>query len=100
MKKLVLGLVALATITNVSAFRANADVYFDRTQGEVRVVNHLPMPIVCNGRAEGVTRNGMYVYSYMRNAVIYPGQFAYLYVYTNNYNPFRAVRPRITCRSL
>lgn len=100
MKKLVLTLLALATISNVSAFRANADVYFDRTFGEVTVENELPMPIICSGDVQGITMNGIYVYSYIRNTILYPGQSAFINIYTNNYNPFTAIRPRINCHSI
>lgn len=79
-------------------FRANAQVFLNRTYGEVRVVNNLPTPIICNGSAVGLTTTGRQVFSYMNQVRIFPGQFAYLNVYTNNYEPFVQVVPRIFCQ--
>lgn len=103
MKNLLIGLVVAVTTlqaAHANQFRANARVYMDRTQGVVEVFNHLPVPIVCSGRVDGQTMSGQVLYSFINNAVIYPGNFANAYVYTSNYDPFRRVMPRITCRTL
>ena len=78
-------------------FRANAQVYFDRVYGEARVYNGLATPIVCSGNAIGLTSTGRQVFSYMNNVRILPGMFAYVSVYTNNYEPFIGVTPNIAC---
>lgn len=98
MKKIVLAtLIALtATSTLARTFRGNARTYCDRTQCQVMVENYLNRPIYCRGGAQGITVNGQSVWSNM-NTMIYPGQYAYVYVYTNNYNPFRNVSHNIQC---
>ncbi len=84
--------------THAFQFRANAQVYVNRTYGEVRVANYLNTPIICNGSAVGVTSTGRQVFSYMNQVRILPGMFAYLNVYTNNYEPFLRITPNIFCR--
>jgi hypothetical protein len=98
MKKIVLAtlLSVIATSSFAYNFRAQARTYCDRTQCQVMVTNTLPQPIYCEGGAQGVTVNGQSVWSNM-STTIYPGSYAYVYVYTNNYNPFRGVRHNITC---
>lgn len=80
-----------------NTFQARANVYMDRTYAEVSVCNNLYVPVMCSGEAKGMTASRNFVYAYMRNAVIYPGNCGYLYIYTNNYNPFVRVEPRIFC---
>lgn len=81
----------------VGHFQAQTEVYMDRTYGNVIVHNWTYNPIVCNGKVVGLTTSGIKAYSYARGLVLYPGQYANLYVYTNNYNPFVRVVPRIRC---
>jgi hypothetical protein len=82
----------------VGTFPAQTEVYMDRTYGNVIVHNWNYNPIVCNGKVVGLTSSGIKAFSYARGLVLYPGQYANLYVYTNNYNPFVRVVPRIRCR--
>lgn len=79
-------------------FRADAQVYLTRTYAEARVANFLNTPIVCSGSAVGITNTGRQVYSYMDQVRILPGMFAYLNVYTNNYEPFIRLVPQIYCQ--
>lgn len=82
----------------VGNFPAHTEVYMDRTYGNVLVHNWNYAPIVCNGKVVGQTVSGARAFSYARGLVLYPGQYASLYVYTNNFNPFIWVRPFINCR--
>lgn len=95
---LILGL-TLTLQTHAFQFRANAQIYFDRVYGEARVYNGLNTPILCDGNAVGLTSTGRQVFSYMNNVRILPGMFAYLSVYTNNYEPFIGVTPNIFCQT-
>lgn len=98
MKKIVLATLIALTATSAFArtFRAQARTYCDRTQCRIEVVNNLYQPIYCRGGAQGRTVSGQSVWSNM-NTMIYPVQYAYFYVYTNNYNPFRNVSHNIQC---
>lgn len=95
---LFLGL-SIAINTHAYQFRANAQIYFDRVYGEARVYNGLATPIICSGNVVGLTSTGRQIYSYMNNVVVLPGMFAYISVYTNNYEPFVGVTPNIICRN-
>lgn len=103
MKKTILGTIAaLMTITSAQAFqfRASARTHMDRTQVIVEVINNTQFTISCTGQAFGYTVNGNVANAWMNNAILRPGQFAYVYVYTNNYDPFRNASHNINCHSL
>lgn len=103
MKNLMIGLVAAVTmISSAQAynFRANARVHMSPTQGIVEVVNELNTRIVCSGEVRGMTRSGNTVYVTVNNVVVYPNSYIEAYVYTNNYDTFVRVMPRISCRTL
>lgn len=98
MKKLLLvSILALTSLQSAYAFQVRAHVNFNQLEGRATVVNHFNRPIVCDLNAEGVTRFGQSVYSYMNQVMLYPGQNAYTYVYTNYNNPFVNVRANANC---
>lgn len=97
-----IGLLATLTLASTAYaynFRADASVYMTPTSGEVAVYNGLNQPIVCNGGVEGRTRSGGVAFVRVSNMQLYPGQTAYAYVYTNNYDHFVRVQPQISCRT-
>lgn len=102
MKSLIIILSTLIFVTNTYAFtfRANANVYVTNTTAEIRVYNSYPRAIVCNGNAQGLTVRGNYVYAYMSNVAIMPGTNGFVYVYTNNFNPFVSANAAIYCTTL
>ncbi len=87
MKKFIT-LISLIVSLNCLAFMMPVQVFFTPTYAEARVYNNLFRPIVCSGAVQGILSNGIPVYSYFNNMIIYPGQFGYAYAYTNFYNPF------------
>jgi len=97
-------LLTLLFLTSLSAqaytFTANANVQVTPLIGTVQVFNHLNRPIICSGRADGITIRGNVVNVYMNNLIIHPRQFSSMYVRTTPYDVFRFVRPFINCRTL
>jgi len=99
MKKIMIALATLLTIiSNTYAFQAYTQVHMNRTSATIEVINYTNRPMVCSGYAEGITIGGRFARVFMNNAVIYPGRFANLYIYTNNFDIFRLVRPFINCQ--
>lgn len=99
-----LTLITLLFLTGISVqaytFTANANVQVTPLVGTVQVYNHLNRPIICSGRADGVTVRGNVLNVYMNNLLIHPRQFSSMYIRTSAYDVFRFVRPFITCRTL
>lgn len=101
MKKLlvlVLMIASLNTWAYVFTARANVSVYPTRVTASV--LNHLPVPIVCSGRATAMTAYQNYFYAFMNRVIIYPHNYAYVDVYTTYYNPFISGWADIRCRTL
>lgn len=99
---LILSLVITFTLASTAqaGFRYHADVNFNDTNAQALVVNDRGYPLVCQGSARGRTASGEFLYSYMNQVVLYPGQHAYVYIYTNRFNPFVNVQSDIHCNSL
>ncbi len=100
MKKIILGLVVLlnfSVILNAHAFRVKAEISLSSTYVGASVSNRWGAPMICNGNVAGLTASGVYLYSFMNQVVIYPGQYAYLQVYTNPYDPFFNAVDSINC---
>ncbi|MFN8370986.1 MAG: hypothetical protein U0T83_10240 [Bacteriovoracaceae bacterium] len=100
MKKFILGLVLLLNfglVLNAHAFRVKAQIQLTQTHAVASVMNYWGAPMVCSGNAAGLTVSGLYIYSYMNNVVVYPGQYAYVNVYTNIYDPFFNAVDSINC---
>ncbi len=102
MKRMILLTLFILTTFSVQAytFTANANIQVTPLIGTVQVYNHLNRPIICSGRADGVTVRGNVLNVYMNNLVIHPRQFSSMHVRTSSYDVFRFVRPFITCRTL
>ena len=67
-------------------------------QGYCQVYNHTFRPLLCQIRTTGLYRNGM-TYTSFNNTVVYPGMYAYSYVYSNNYfNPLVRTYGHANCR--
>ena len=61
------------------------------------VVNHFGRPMVCSGTAYGRTFYGNVFNAWMYSRVIWPGQYAHVYVYTNYYDRFANGWAHINC---
>ncbi|MBC99167.1 MAG: hypothetical protein CME63_15605 [Halobacteriovoraceae bacterium] len=94
-------LMVVSTLSTYAyTFTANANVQVTPTLGTVQVYNHLNRPIICSGRADGVTRSGLLYQAFIKNQLIYPNLFAYMYVQTNQMDIFRYVKPYISCHTI
>lgn len=93
MKKVVFLLVFLVVVSGVifaqsGPWSVSGNVNIDGIVVRVSVYNMWPRPIICSGRAVGITAQGLRLYSIMTRQVIMPGQFAYVYIHSNPYDPF------------
>lgn len=91
MKKLWLALsLTLLTTSSAIAYWGPSfptTCHFNGMQGECRVFNNTGFAVRCQIRTTGVYRNGM-TYTAYNDALLFPGQFASAFVYSNNfYNP-------------
>ena len=77
-------------------FQVNANVTYSNYQATGAVYNQWSSAIYCQGQVTGVTYYGSYLYAWM-DTVIYPGQWAYVYVYTDASNPFVNAGGNINC---
>ena len=88
-KKFLCVLFLIFAFQNIArAFSVSANVWWNRGMVTAQVQNSFQRPIICTGRVQGVTYSGGYLYSFMNNQIIFPGNYREIYVYTNNYNPF------------
>ena len=89
----------LLTSAHSFAFQLGAECNFSPAYGECRVTNNTNRPISCRLNIFGQTSMG-YTFSGSENAFLYPGQYAYAYVYANNpnINPLVIVRGNADCR--
>ena len=103
MKKILLLIILLCLFFSTTAnaqhswWSANANVKASSLQVTASVYNGLSRPIFCTGRVEGYTYYGQTLWSRF-NAVIYPDNNAYAYVYTNHNNQFISAYANIRCR--
>lgn len=92
-------LFTLVTSTAYAWWRADARVEVNPARVTGAVYNGLNRPIVCRGRVIGMLRSGHTLWS-DAGGVVYPGRYAYVYVYTNDpYNPFVNGRADVQCRT-
>jgi hypothetical protein len=66
-----------------NAYQLQAQCQFNQFQGQCSVLNYTNMVLHCSLQAQGQTYSGFYAYGY-ENVVLYPGQYAYVYVGANN----------------
>ena len=102
MKKLFITLAAsltilVATATACAWWQADARINVRRRIVEAAVYNGLPGPIYCQGYVFGRTYQGQ-VLNVRMAGFVPPGRYAYVYVYTNEMNPFIAGWANIQCR--
>lgn len=89
MKKLILALtIALASLQTFAWWPTQAYVSYNRTLVSASVYNHYGRPIICNANVYGRTMYGNVFNGAMWNQVIWPGQYAYAYVYSGYADPF------------
>ncbi len=95
MKKII---VLMMILFSFSAFSWVQPVFFKPAPLMIQfhVYNQFNMPIICSGEAIGATRFGP-IYSYMRDVVVYPNEFAYGYIHTNPAAPFFHYQARVHC---
>jgi|GEM_PF-907249 hypothetical protein len=74
-----------------------AQVSFTNFQVSATVINRFYRPIICSGYAYGQTFYGNVFNSYMNNVVVYPGNYAQVYVYNYNSNRFVNAWSNIRC---
>lgn len=79
-------------------WHANAQVRVNHTYVGAAVSNNLPRSIYCQGYVYGQTYYGQTLRNRV-SGVIYPGQYAYWYVYTNRSNPFVNGWANVQCRT-
>jgi hypothetical protein len=82
MKKLIV-IIGLLTSGLSFGFDIAANCHFDPSYGECSVVNDTQMPVKCKLQIQGRTSMG-YTYNGFEFVFLYPGQYAYAYVYANN----------------
>lgn len=96
--KSLITLIMLLSSTYSFAFQMGAQCHFSPAYGECQVVNNTNRPIACHLNIFGQTAMG-YTFSGFENAFLYPGQYAYAYVYANNpsFDPLVIVRGNANC---
>lgn len=92
-----LGILSVMSSSALAQFFANAQIRIHPTIITATVHNFWGRPVVCSGKVEGITFNGIPVTSWFNN-IIPAGQFRNAYVYTNSYNPFINATSNIFCR--
>ncbi len=83
--KIFLTFALLFFINKVSAFSINLNCQFNAITGNCAAFNTWNYPIYCSLRANGLLLSGITI-SAWNNATIFPGQYAYVYLNTNNPN--------------
>jgi len=98
MKKFIAALSFLMLSTSAFAFQMQANCQFNRSVGQCSVYNSWGVPVYCTLRAQGQVASGAYGYAY-ENVTVYPGSYAYVYVYANNpvIDPLVFVTGNATC---
>lgn len=98
MKKFLIA-VLFSVQASAYAFWVNPRVVINppRTYAEAYVSNVWARPMVCSGHVNFITRSGFAEYAYFNNQVIYPGQYAVAYAWTNIYNPFMYGNGGVNC---
>ena len=98
MKKVLLSMFLVLSLSAIAnAFWVNPQISVSQTLVRVQVVNTWGMPIFCTGEARAYTFYGQFVSGYMNRALIYPGNFSFIDVYTNQFNPFVNASANIFC---
>lgn len=79
-------------------FSMTANCHFNAGRGQCLVANTTGYILQCTLRAHGQLASGQFLEAW-QNAIIYPGNFAYVYIYADNpyYNPLIAIRGLATC---
>ena len=99
MKKLMIALAMIFLPLTANAyywFPANPQMNITPLQTTAVVYNPYVYPIFCQGRVDAQTYYGPVIFGYM-NTWVQPGQYAYVYVYTNYGNPFINAWGQIFC---
>jgi hypothetical protein len=99
MKILVVLFLAVISFSGNAILTMNAQCNFNQAYGECRVVNNTPTPLRCRLTIYGRTYSGA-TFTGFEHAFLYPGQYAYAYVYANNpaIDPLSNVYGTATCR--
>lgn len=81
------------------AFFMNTQCYFDRARGECTAFNHTPRTITCQLTIQGRTASGAF-FNGFEFVTLYPGQYAWAYVYAQNpmYDPLVFVNGTAQCQ--
>ena len=83
-----------------TTWQANAYISVNQLRVTATVVNQSFRPVVCSGYVYGQIQFGPTLNSWMNHQVIYPGQHANIYVYTNYAQPFVNGWADIRCQYL
>ncbi len=78
-------------------FAVNAQVQVNQLNVTGAVYNNFGGRVMCQGVVTGYTYRGLSLYAYFNNVVIYPGQYAYAYAYTNTMDPFVNANSNVQC---
>ncbi len=93
---LVLLIFASPVIAQAQWFRPDTEVIFTHREVTGTVYNEWSSAIYCKGEVFGRTYYGGHLYAEM-DALVYPGQWAYIYVYTDVADPFISAGGHIRC---
>jgi hypothetical protein len=93
----VLSLTFAKTASAQQWFAVNAQVQVNQLNVAGVVYNNFGGRIMCRGFVTGFTYRGLSLYGYFNNVVIYPGQYAYAYAYTNAMDPFVNANSNVQC---
>lgn len=79
-------------------FNMTANCQFNSGRGQCLVTNTTGYILKCALRAQGQLASGHFLEAW-QNAIIYPGRYAYVYVYAENpyYNPLVGVQGFANC---
>lgn len=86
-----------STVASAQWFPMTLNLNANKVQITASVYNNLNYRILCRGTAQGITWRGLPLYAYFNDVVLYPGQNAYAYVYTNMNDPFVNWNGNVQC---
>lgn len=95
---IVISTIVLFSQITFAQFNMTASCQFNAGQGQCIVSNTTGYILQCSLRAQGQLASGQFLNAW-QNTIVYPGNYAYVYVYAQNpyYNPLVAVRGFATC---
>lgn len=97
MKKILLLITLITSISSYSYYQSHAVCSAHGIKGQCSVYNNSFYPVYCSGDVRGLTYYGNFLFTQM-NHWVNPGSYSTVYIYSNIYNPFINVQSSIFCR--